>query len=75
MKTKTYYMITFSYNAGLLGNATMVNTLEEARAFIEEYKKMDDCDKNYRLSEVIITKRMFRKEESTINTIETWSEE
>ena len=75
MKTKTYYMITFSYNAGLLGNATMVDTLEEARAFIEEYKKMDDCDTNYRLSAVIITKRMLRKEESTINTIETWSEE
>ena len=53
----------------------MVDTLEEARAFIKKYKKMDDCDKNYRLSEVIITKRMFRKEESTINTIETWSEE
>lgn len=75
MKTKTYYMITFSYNAGLLGNAAMFDTLEEARAFIAEYKKMDDCDKNYRLSEVITTKRMFRKEESTINTIETWSEE
>ena len=75
MKTNTYYTITYSYNAGLLGSTERFNTLEEARAFIEEYKKMDDCDKNYRLSEVIITKRMFRKEESTINTIETWSEE
>ena len=75
MKTKTYYIITFSYKAGLLGSAERFDTLEEARAFIAEYKKMDDCDKNYRLNEVITTKRMFRKEESTINTIETWCEE
>ena len=75
MKTNTYYTITYSYNAGLLGNTERFNTLEEARAFIAEYKKMDDCDKNYRLNEVITTKRMFRKEESIINTIETWCEE
>ena len=75
MKTNTYYFITFSYNAGLLGSAEKFDTLEEARAFIAEYKKMADCDKNYRLNEVITTKRMFRKEESVINTIETWCEE
>ena len=75
MKTNTYYIITFSYNAGLLGSAERFDTLEDARAFIAEYKKMADCDKNYRLNEVITTKRMFRKEESVINTIETWCEE
>ena len=75
MKTNTYYTITYSYNAGLLGSTERFNTLEEARAFIAEYKKMDDCDKNYRLNKVITTKRMFRKEESIINTIETWCEE
>ena len=75
MKTNTFYFITYSYNAGLLGSAEKFDTLEKARAFIAEYKKMDDCDKNYRLNEVTTTKRMFRKEENIINTIETWSEE
>ena len=75
MKTNTYYTITYSYNAGLLGNTVKVNTLEEAIAFIEEYKEIADCDKSYRLDEVITTKRMFRKEEFCINTIETWCEE
>lgn len=75
MKTNTYYTITYSYNAGLLGNTVKVNTLEEARTFIAEYKEMADCDKSYRLDEVITTKRMFRKEEFCINTIETWCEE
>ena len=75
MKTNTYYTITYSYNAGLLGSTVKVNTLEEARVFIAEYKEMADCDKSYRLDEVITTKRMFRKDEFCINTIETWCEE
>ena len=75
MKTNTYYTITYSYNAGLLGSTERFNTLEEARVFIEEYKEMADCDKSYRLDEVATTKRMFRKEEFCINTIETWCEE
>lgn len=74
MKTNTYYTITYSYNAGLLGSTERFNTLEEARAFIEEYKTMADCDKSYRLDEVVATKKMFRKEEYSISTVETWTE-
>lgn len=75
MKTNTYYTITFAYNAGLLGSTVKVDTLEEARAFIEEYKEMADCDKSYRLDEVVATKKMFRKEEYNISTIEKWAEQ
>ena len=77
---ETYYITTFSYNAGLLGANHRSNTLEEARAFEEDYKNnFEDCDKHFRTMKVTRTtiKKLFRKSlvESTCEEVNSWCEE
>ena len=77
---ETYYITTFSYNAGLLGADHRSNTLEEARAFEEDYKNnFEDCDKYFRTLKVTrtTTKKLFRKllVESTCEEVNSWCEE
>ncbi len=76
MTQRTTYIVSFTYNAGLLGTEKGFATEEEAREFANKYKnEFEDCGKFYTIEKYTRTKRMFKKAELTVSTIETWFEE
>lgn len=75
MKTTVDYNVTISYNAGLLATDQWFATEEEARAFAEDYKaNFPDCDKYYTITKYTTVKRFLKKEELTVERIESWFE-
>lgn len=75
MKQTVKYIVTYTYNAGLLGADKSFDTEEEARAFAETYKnEFENCDKCYTINKCISTKRFLKKEELVIEKIATWFE-
>jgi hypothetical protein len=75
MKQTVKYIVTYTYNAGLLGADKRFDTEEEARAFAENYKnEFEDCDKFYAIDKFTTTKRFLKKEELVVERIATWLE-
>ena len=74
MKQTVKYIVTYTYNSGLLGADKRFDTEEEARVFAENYKnEFEDCDKFYTIDKFTCTKR-FLKEEVAVERIATWFE-
>lgn len=74
MKKKTFYKVSFSYNAGYLSNEAFFNTEEEAMAFVENYKKsFCDCGKYIEVDKY--TKTSLFKKHYDVETIYTWEEQ
>ena len=69
---KTSYIVTYSYNAGLLGASKYFETETEARQFEQEYKNMKDCDKYFKL--VKVTVEGFLKKKTYTETLTEWDE-
>ena len=66
---KKTYIVTINYCAGLLGTSKYFENLIDAKNFIENYKKSNECGKFYCLEEI---SGLFKK---TIKTLEIWNEE
>lgn len=68
------YLVTYSYNAGLLGTDKIFNSIEEVKQFEEWYiNQFNDSNKYYEVVEITITKKFFRTITSD-RVVKTWSE-
>ena len=75
MKQTIKYIVTYSYNAGLLGIDKSFKTEMEARALAEKYKnEFEDCEKCYAIDKITYTKRFLRKEKIVAERIADWLE-
>ena len=72
---KTYYKITYSYNAGLLATDHVENTNEGAIEFEENYKnQFPDCDKCYTTRKITVTKVFGIRVKIESEIIRSWCE-
>ena len=58
-KTKIYYIIHHSYNAGTLYTSKMVNTMVEVVEFLQQYNDYNDINKEYTIDRITITKQWY----------------
>ena len=63
-KNKIYFLIKYNCCDGLVETNKIVNTLEEALQFAEEYKKYNDNNKYIEI--FMVTRKRFKKELESI---------